>query len=75
MVRSVRREVHDSRSMFEIELTCGEEPCDVTIVVVRWLAELDMLVCDECGHCLHVQSISDVEYAEVAPPPALLLAA
>ena len=61
--------------MYEIELTCGEEPCEVTIVVLSDLAELEMLVCDECGYCLHVLSISAVEWAEVAAPPALLLAA
>jgi len=73
--RSVRRQVHTGRSMYEIELTCGEEPCEVTIVVISHLAELEMLVCDECGYCLHVLSISAVEWAEVAAPPALLLAA
>ena len=61
--------------MYEVELTCGEEPCEVTLVVVSDLAELEMLVCDECDYCLHVLSISVVEWAEVAPPPALLLAA
>ena len=73
--RSVRQGVHHAAPMFLIELTCGEEPCEVTIAVVSELAELEALVCDECGYCLHLLSISAVEYVEIELRPALLLAA
>jgi len=61
--------------MYLVELTCGEEPCEVTVVVVSRLEEVDALVCDECEYCLHVLSISAVEYTDVVQRPALLLAA
>jgi len=61
--------------MYLVELTCGEEPCEVTVVVVSELEEVDAFVCDECEYCLHVLSISSVEYADIEAPMALLLAA
>lgn len=61
--------------MFLVELTCGEEPCEVTVVVVSDLDEVETFVCDECEYCLHVLSISAVEYVEMVARPALLLAA
>jgi len=61
--------------MFEVELTCGEEPCEPTVTVVEKLAELEILVCDECGHCLHVLSISLAEYVDLPARTPLLLAA
>ncbi len=61
--------------MYLVELTCGEEPCEVPVVVVSELEQVDALVCVECGYCLHVLSISAVEYADVVQRPALLLAA
>ena len=73
--RSVRQGVHDGRFVYLVELTCGEEPCDVTAVVVSELEEIEALVCDECEYCLHVLSISSVEYADVQAPMAMLLAA
>ncbi len=73
--RSVRGAVHHGPSMFEVELTCGEEPCEVTVTVVSELTELDALVCDECGYCLHVLSISLAEYVELPERTPLLLAA
>ncbi len=73
--RSVRRMVHDGRFMYLVELTCGEEPCEVTVVVVSDLEQVDALVCDECEYCLHVLAISAVEYTDVVQRPALLLAA
>ncbi len=68
-------EVTIFRSMFLIEATCGEEPCEVALIVVGTLEELDVLACDECGHCLHVLSISAAEYVGLAPPPTPLLLA
>ena len=72
---SVRGAVHHGPSMYEVELTCGEVPCEITIVVVSALAELEALVCDECGYCLHVLSISGAEHAELPERAPLLLAA
>ena len=62
--------------MFLIELTCGEEPCEITTEVVSDLEVVETLVCDECGHCLHVLSISEAEIVEARVPAfALPLAA
>ena len=61
--------------MYLVELTCGEEPCELTVVVVSELDEIEALVCDECGYCLHLLSVSAVEYTDVVQRPALLLAA
>lgn len=73
--RSVRGAVHDGPSMFEVELTCGEKPCEPTVTVVEELAELEILVCDECRYCLHVLSISLTEYVDLPARTPLLLAA
>ena len=73
--RSVRGAVHHVVPVFEVELTCGEAPCEVTIAVVGELAELEALVCDECSYCLHVLSISQVEYVGLPVRTPLLLAA
>lgn len=72
--RSVRGTLHHG-PVFEVELTCGEAPCETTITVVVELSELEALVCDECGYCLHVLSISQAEYTELPPPVPLALAA
>ena len=61
--------------MYLVELTCGEEPCEVTVVVVSELEEVEALVCDECEFCLHVLSVSLAEYVAVPPRAPLALAA
>jgi len=61
--------------MFEVELTCGEAPCEVTIAIVGELAEVEALLCDECGYCLHLLSVSQVECVELPARAPLLLAA
>ena len=73
--RSVRGEVQHPPAMLLVELTCGEAPCEVTVVVVEELSELDLLVCDECGHCVHLLSVSEAEIVEARMPVALPLAA
>ena len=61
--------------MFEVELTCGEAPCVVTITLVDELAEVEHLLCDECGNCLHLLSVSEAELVELPERQSLALAA
>ncbi len=61
--------------MFWVELSCGEEPCEITIAVVGDLDELEVLVCEGCGYCLHVLAIAEAEWVDGPAPAPLLLAA
>ncbi len=60
--------------MFLVELICSEESCEFTIETVGELLELEALVCD-CGCCLQISSISEVEAMELWRPLELLRAA
>ncbi len=50
--------------MFLVEMVCSEQSCEFTLETVDELLELEALVCD-CGCCLQIVSISDVEAVEV----------
>ena len=60
--------------MFLVELVCGEESCELIVEAVGELAELEALACD-CGCCLQIVSISEVEVVELRRPGAFLRAA
>ena len=57
------------------ELICSDDSCELVLETVGELLELEALVCDDCGCCLQVVAISDVELAEPLPARELLLAA
>jgi Pyruvate/2-oxoacid:ferredoxin oxidoreductase delta subunit len=54
------------------ELVCSDDACDLTVEVVAEEHELDVLVCDGCGCCLQVVSLSEVELVAAMPPPTPL---
>ena len=52
---------------------CSDEACALVVDAVGELAELELLVCDECGCTLQVTSVFEV--TEVClPPPVEILA-
>ena len=61
--------------MILAELICSDDRCDLVLETVGELIELEALVCDDCGCCLQVVAISDVELVEPAAPRELALAA
>ena len=69
------RESADDDPMILAELVCSDDRCELVLEAVGELRELEALVCDDCGCCLQVVAISDVELAQPLPPRELLLAA
>ena len=61
--------------MIHAELICSDDRCHLVLETVGELIELEALVCDDCGCCLEVVAISDVELAQPLAPRELLLAA
>ena len=51
--------------MFMAELICSDEHCELVVEAFGELAELDLLVCDDCGCCLQVVSLSAVKPVEL----------
>ena len=66
------RETPHAGPMFLVELVCGDDRCEMTLETVDELDELEVLVC-ECGCCLQVVSISEVQFAELSRRPLELL--
>jgi len=60
--------------MFLVEMVCSAQSCEFTLETVDELWELEALVCD-CGCCLQIVSISEVEAAQLCTPLELLRAA
>jgi len=57
--------------MFGVELTCSDEAC--TLVVEAFgpdLAQLELLVCDECECTLQITAIWDAVEVRAAEPVA-----
>ncbi len=73
-MRSVRAHPHHER-VIHVELICSDDSCELVLETVAELIEVDALVCDDCGCCLQVVAISDVELAEPLAPRELALAA
>ena len=71
---SVRRPPHHWPVIYA-EMVCSDQSCELVLETVGELLELEALVCDDCGCCLQVVAISDVELAEPLPARELLLAA
>ena len=44
--------------MFLAELICSDDDCEVALEAVGDLAGLELLICDGCGCCLQVVSVS-----------------
>ncbi len=61
--------------MILAELICSDDRCELVVETVGELIELEALVCDDCGCCLQVVAISDVELVEPVPAYELALAA
>ena len=61
--------------MILAELICSDDRCELVLETVGELIELEAMVCDDCGCCLQVVAISDVELVELPAPRELLLAA
>ncbi len=61
--------------MFGAELICSDEACALVVEAVGELAELELLVCDECGCTLQVTSVYQVTEVRLRPPVELPLAA
>ena len=61
--------------MFIAELICSDDSCELEVETVGDLLELEALVCDGCGCCLQIVSISGVELVEPVRPFELALAA
>ncbi len=72
--RSVRSRHHHG-PVFIAELICSDDACELTLEVPGGLAELELLVCDGCGCCLQVVSLSAFEAAELQPLRELTRAA
>ena len=51
--------------MLIAELICSDEHCELVLEASGELAELDLLVCNDCGCCLQVVSLSAVEPVEL----------
>ncbi len=51
--------------MFIAELICSDDACELTVEVPGNLVELELLVCDDCGCCLQVVSVSAAEAVEL----------
>ena len=73
-MRSVRAPP-DHERVIHAELICSDDSCELVLETVGELLELEALVCDDCGCCLQVVAISDVELVEPLPARELLLAA
>ena len=61
--------------MFLAELICSDDECDLTLETVADLAELELLVCDDCGCCLQLVAVSAWEAAAIEARLALPRAA
>ena len=61
--------------MILAELICSDDICELVLESVGELIELEALVCEDCGCCLQVVAIADVELAEPIASRELLLAA
>lgn len=60
--------------MFGVELTCSDQACALVVEAVGPdLAQLDILVCDECECTLQITAVWEAEEARAADPPAYLL--
>ncbi len=73
-MRSVRARPHHDR-VIHAELICSDDRCELVLETVAELIELEALVCEDCGCCLQVMAISDVELVEPLPARELALAA
>ncbi len=73
-MRSVRAQP-DYEQVIYAELICSDDSCELVLETVSELIELEALVCEDCGCCLQVVAISDVELAEPLAPRELALAA
>ena len=71
---SVRPRLHDFLVLLA-ELICSDDECEVVLEATGSLEDLDLLVCEECGCCLQIVSISAHEAAESIVRVELALAA
>jgi len=51
--------------MFLAELICSDDHCELVVEAFDELVELNLLVCDDCGCCLQVVSLSGGEPVEL----------
>jgi hypothetical protein len=59
--------------MFGVELICSDEACTLVVEAVGPdLAQLDFLVCDECGCTLQITAVWEVEEIRAAEPAYVL---
>ena len=54
--------------MFAAELLCSDEACAVVVEAVGELAELELLVCEDCGCTLQIASVWETHELRVRPP-------
>ena len=71
---SVRPRLHDFL-VFLAELICSDDECELVFEAVGALGDLELLVCDDCGCCLQIVSVSEHETAELRVRLDLALAA
>ena len=57
--------------MFGVELTCSDEACALVVEAVGPdLAQLDLLVCDECECTLQITAVWEAVEVRTTEPPA-----
>ena len=61
--------------MFLAELICSDGVCELTVEAIGEPHELDMLLCEACGCCLQVVSLSGQEAVALRPRFELVRAA
>jgi hypothetical protein len=61
--------------MFLAELICSDDDCDVAIDAVGSPDELALLVCEHCGCCMQIVSLSGWQPVVLVMRPALARAA
>jgi hypothetical protein len=57
------------------ELICSDDECEVVLEAVGSLDDLELIVCDDCGCCLQIVSVSAHETAGPVARIELALAA
>jgi hypothetical protein len=61
--------------VFLAELICSDDGCELVLDAVGSLEELELLLCDDCGCCLQIVSVSAHEAAGLVARVELSLAA
>ncbi len=61
--------------MFLAELICSDDECGLILQALGSLEDLELLVCEDCGCCQQIVSVSEHETVELRVRPQLALAA